>query len=138
MKKYILFLTLVFSSVSFAQTITTKIEDVSISQFELLKKVNEFYPDITLNKQVTNFYADDKIIDSQQEFDLRGTNFSKYRLGIEPDNKKVVFEYTTKDGIVVYGDITYFNGNVLRTTFNKNTNEIEVSLNGKAVYLKKG
>ena len=80
---------------------------------------------------------DDKIIDSQQEFDLRGTNFLTYRLGIEPDNRKVIYEYTSKDGGSVYGDISLFNGNVLRTTFNKEKNEIEVSLNGKAVYLKK-
>lgn len=138
MKKYILFFTLMFASVSFAQTITTKIEEVSIPQFELLKKVSEFYPDITLSKTITNFYADDKIIDSQQEFDLTGTTFSKYRLGIEPDNKKVLYEYTTKEGATVYGDISLFNGNVLRTKFDKEKNEIEVSLNGKAVYLKKG
>ena len=137
MKKCILLLMLAFASVSFAQTITTKIEEVSIAQYELLKKVNQFYPDITLNKNVTNFYADDKIIDSQQEFDLRGTNFSKYKLGIEPDNKKVLYEYTTKEGATVYGDISLFNGNVLRTKFDKEKNEIEVSLNGKAVYLKK-
>lgn len=137
MKKYILLAMFVVTSISFAQKITSKIEDVSIAQYELLKKVNEFYPDISLNKKVTNFYADDKIIDSQQEFDLRGTNFLTYRLGIEPDNRKVIYEYTSKDGGSVYGDISLFNGNVLRTTFNKEKNEIEVSLNGKAVYLKK-
>ncbi|MBP4137147.1 hypothetical protein [Flavobacterium geliluteum] len=137
MKKYILFFTLICASVSFAQTITTKIEEVSVSQYELLKKVNEFYPDITLNKNITNFYADDKIIDSQQEFDLRGSSFSKYKLGIEPDNQKLLYQYTTKEGATVYGDITVFNGNVLRTKFDKATNEIEVSMNGKAVYVKK-
>ncbi len=61
-------LSLAFTAVSFAQTITSKKEDVSIEQYELLKKVNQYYPDITLNKTITNFYADGNIIDSQQEF----------------------------------------------------------------------
>lgn len=137
MKKITLFLTLIFTTISFAQTITSKIEDVNTGQYELLKKVNEYYPDITLNKSITNFYADGKIIDSQQEFNLKGTKFSSYKLGIEPDNKKLIFEYVSAETGKVYGDVSIFKGNVLRTTFNEQKNEIEVSLNGKAVYSKK-
>lgn len=137
MKKFTLFLTLIFTTISFAQTITSKIEDVNTGQYELLKKVNEYYPDITLNKSITNFYADGKIIDSQQEFNLKGTKFSSYKLGIEPDNKKLIFEYVSSETGKVYGDVSIFKGNVLRTTFNEQKNEIEVSLNGKAVYSKK-
>ncbi|MEO7976426.1 hypothetical protein [Flavobacterium sp.] len=137
MKKYILLLGLLITSISFAQTITSKLEDVNVSQYELLKKVNEFYPDITLNKQINNFYADGKIIDSQQEFDLRNSKFSSYKIGIEPDNKKLLFEYESPETGKVYGDVSVFKGNALRTTFSEKTNEIEVSLNGKAVYLKK-
>lgn len=137
MKKFTLLLALVFSTISFAQTISSKIEEVSASQYELLKKVNEYYPDITLNKSITNFYADGKIIDSQQQFDLRGTKFSSYKLGIEPDNKKLLFEYVSSETGKIYGDVSVFKGNVLRTTFNEQKNEIEVSLNGKAVYSKK-
>jgi len=80
MKKFTLLLALIFSTISFAQTITSKLEDVNTAQYELLKKVNESYPDITLNKAITNFYADGKIIDSQQQFDLKGTKFSSYKL----------------------------------------------------------
>lgn len=137
MKKYILLLGLLVSSISFAQTITSKLEDVSVAQYQLLKKVNEFYPDITLSKQINNFYADGKIIDSQQEFDLRNSKFSSYKLGIEPDNKKLLFEYESAETGKVYGDVSVFKGNVLRTTFSDLRNEIEVSLNGKAVFLKK-
>jgi len=137
MKKYILLLTLVFTTMSFAQTITSKLEDVSAAQYELLKKVNEFYPDITLSKQINNFYADGKIIDSQQQFDLRNSKFSSYKLGIEPDNKKLLFEYESPETGKVYGDVSVFKGNVLRTTFSDSKNEIDVSLNGKAVYQKK-
>jgi len=137
MKKYILLSALVFTTMSFAQTITSKLEDVSAAQYELLKKVNEFYPDITLSKQINNFYADGKIIDSQQQFDLRNSKFSSYKLGIEPDNKKLLFEYESPETGKVYGDVSVFKGNVLRTTFSDSKNEIEVSLNGKAVFQKK-
>lgn len=137
MKKYLLLAAVLFTSISFAQTITSKQEDASPAQYELLKKVNQFYPDITLSKSVTNFYADGNIIDTQQDFDLRGTKFSSYKLGIEPDNKKVKFDYTSNEAGHVYGDVTIFNGNVLRTTFNEKTNQIDISVNGKSVYLKK-
>ncbi|MNQ26479.1 hypothetical protein D3C85_397180 [compost metagenome] len=137
MKKYLLLLAVLFTSISFAQTITSKQEQASVEQYELLKKVNQYYPDISLSKSVTNFYADGKIIDSQQDFDLRGTKFSSYKLGIEPGNKKVKFDYTSSEAGHVYGDVTIFNGNALRTTFNEKNNQIDVSLNGKSVYLKK-
>ncbi|MBL0737913.1 hypothetical protein JI750_13490 [Flavobacterium sp. GN10] len=137
MKKYLLLAAVLFTTISFSQTITSKQEEASVEQYELLKKVNQYYPDISLSKSVTNFYADGKIIDSQQDFDLRGTKFSSYKLGIEPGNKKVKFDYTSSEAGHVYGDVTIFNGNALRTTFNEKTNQIDVSLNGKSVYLKK-
>jgi hypothetical protein len=43
------------STISFSQTITSKIEPVSIDQYEFIKKVNQFYPDIPLTKQITIF-----------------------------------------------------------------------------------
>ncbi|GAA3755865.1 hypothetical protein [Flavobacterium ginsengiterrae] len=137
MKNCILLLAFIFTSVSFAQTITSKKEDVSVEQYQLLEKVNKLYPDITLNKTITNFYADGNIIDSQQEFDLSGSKFSSYKLGIEPGNKKLLFEYVSPETGKVYGDVSIFKGNVLRTTFSEKTDQIEVSLNGKSVYLKK-
>ncbi|GAA6764181.1 hypothetical protein [Flavobacterium johnsoniae] len=137
MKNCILLLAFIFTSVSFAQTITSKKEDVSAAQYDLIQKVNQFYPDITVNKTITNFYADGTIIDSQQEFDLSGSKFTSYKLGIEPDNKKLLFQYESPETGKVYGDVSVFKGNVLRTTFSDKTNQIEVSLNGKSVYLKK-
>jgi hypothetical protein len=137
MKKFTLLLALIFTTILFAQTITSKQEDANVEQYELLTKVNQYYPDITLNKTITNFYADGKIIDSQQQFDLKGTKFSSYKIGIEPGNKKLLFEYVSDETGKVFGDVQLFKGNVLRTTFSDKTNEIEVSLNGKSVYLKK-
>ncbi|KIQ14637.1 hypothetical protein RT99_22640 [Flavobacterium sp. MEB061] len=137
MKKISLLFALIFTTMSFAQSITTKIEDANPAQYALLEQVNKYYPDITLNKSVTNFYADGKIIDTQQEFNLTTSKFSSYRLGIEPDNKKLLFEYISDETGKVYGDVQIFKGNALRTTFSEKTNQIEVSLNGKSVYLKK-
>lgn len=137
MKKYVLLLSVLFTSISFAQNIESKKEDVSPAQYELLQKVNQYYPDITLNKSITNFYAGTTVIDSQQEFDVKGTKFSSYKIGIEPDNKKLLFEYVSDETGKVYGDVSVFKGHVLRTTFNEKNNQIEVSLDGKSVYLKK-
>ena len=137
MKKLMLLLAFIFTTISFAQTITSKKEDASPEQFALLEKVNKFYPDITLNKTVTNFYADGNIIDTHQEFDLTNSKFSSYKIGIEPDNKKLLFEYVSDETGKVWGDVTLFKGNALRTTFSEKNNEISVALNGKSVYLKK-
>jgi len=134
MKKFTLLLALIFTTISFAQTISSKLEDASADQYALLQKVNEYYPDITLNKAVTNFYADGRIIDSQQSFNLKGTKFSSYKLGIEPDNKKLLFEYVSDETGKVYGDVSLFKGSVLRTTFTERTGLVDVSLNGKSVY----
>ena len=137
MKKYMLLLAFIFTTITFAQTITSKKEDASPEQYALLEKVNKFYPDITLNKTVTNFYADGNIIDTHQEFDLANSKFSSYKIGIEPDNKKLLFEYVSDETGKVWGDVTIFKGNALRTTFSEKNNEISVALNGKSVYLKK-
>jgi len=134
MKKITLLLALIFSTISFAQTISSKLEDANPAQYSLLEKVNKYYPDITLNKAITNFYADGKIIDSQQSFDLKGTKFKSYKLGIEPDNKKLLFEYVSDETGKVYGDVSLFKGSVLRTTFTERTGLIDVSLDGKSVY----
>ncbi|MEZ0129240.1 hypothetical protein AB9T88_05440, partial [Flavobacterium sp. LBUM151] len=69
-----------------------------------------------------------------QSFDLKGTKFSSYKLGIEPDNKKLLFEYVTDEAGKVYGDVSLFKGSVLRTTFTERTGMVEVSLDGKSVY----
>lgn len=134
MKKFTLLLALIFTTISFAQTISSKLEDANPAQYSLLEKVNKYYPDITLNKAITNFYANGEIIDSQQSFNLKGTKFSSYKLGIEPDNKKLLFEYVTDDAGKVYGDVSLFKGSVLRTTFTERTGLVEVSLDGKSVY----
>ncbi|MCV9934385.1 hypothetical protein OIU80_19065 [Flavobacterium sp. LS1R47] len=136
MKRFALLLLLV-TTVSFSQTVTSKIEPVSVEQYEFIKKVNEFYPDIPLTKQITNFYSDDKIIDSRQEFDLRGTPFSAYSLAVGPYNKTMKYDYTTKTDGRTHGDISLFKGDVIKTVYYEDKNQYEVFINGKSVFLKK-
>ena len=137
MKKYLLILSILISTASFAQNIISKNENASAAQYELLKKVNEYYPDINLSDKVVNFYVDDKIIDTKQEFALKNTKFSSYNISFSPDNKKLLFDYTSADTGKIYGEINVMNGKYVRTTFNEKTGQFDVMVNGKAVYSQK-
>lgn len=137
MKNYILLLSFMFSVASFSQTIVSKNENATPAQYELLKKVNEYYPDISLSDKVVNFYIDDKIIDTKQEFILKNTEFSTYKLSISPDNKRVVFDFVSASNGKIYGVVVYFKGNYVRTTFNETSGQHDTMVNGKSVYLQK-
>lgn len=137
MKNSLILLSLMFTVGSFAQNIVSKSENASPAQYELLKKVNEYYPDISLSDKVVNFYVDDKIIDTKQEFALTNTKFTTYKLSVNPDNKKVVFDFDSTENGKIYGDVTVFKGNYIRTAYNEKTGQFDVMVNGKSVYLKK-
>lgn len=137
MKKYILLFGLMISTVSFAQNIVSKIENASAAQYELLKKTNEYYPDINLSDKVINFYVDNKMIDTKQEFVLKDTNFSSYNISLNPDNKKIIFDFTSSDNGKIYGEVNVFKGNYVKTTFNEKLGQFDVMVNGKAVYTQK-
>ena len=136
MRKYILLLGFMFSVASFSQTIASKNENASPAQYELLKKVNEYYPDIALSEKVVNFYVDDKIIDTKQEF-AKTADFSSYKLSISPDNKRVVFDFVSAANGKSYGAVVVFKGNYVRTSFNESSGQYDVMVNGKSVYLQK-
>ncbi|MDR6844196.1 hypothetical protein [Flavobacterium granuli] len=136
MKKYILLLGFMFSVASFSQNITSKIETATPAQYELLKKVNEFYPDIALSEKVVNFYVDDKIIDTKQEF-AKSSEFTSYKLSISPDNKRVVFDFESVNNGKIFGAVIVFKGKYIRTTINEKSGQYDVMVNGKSVYLQK-
>ena len=137
MKKYILILSVMFSVASFSQTITYKIENASPAQYELLKQVHEYYPDISLSDKVVNFYSDDKIIDSKQTFVVKDTEFTDYSLSISPDNKRVIFDFVSVKNGKIYGAVVVFRGNYVRTTINERSGQYDVMVNGKSVYMQK-
>ncbi|HEU4788526.1 MAG TPA: hypothetical protein VFS71_02480 [Flavobacterium sp.] len=136
MKKYLLILGFMFSVASFSQTITSKIENASPAQYELLKKVNEYYPDISLSEKVVNFYVDDKIIDTKQEF-AKNADFNSYKLSISPDNKRLVFDFDSVSNGKIYGAVIVFKGKYVKTTINEKSGQYDVMVNGKSVYLQK-
>jgi hypothetical protein len=136
MKKYILLLVFMFSVASFSQNITSKIENATPAQYELLKKVNEYYPDIALSDKVVNFYVDDKIIDTKQEF-AKSAEFTSYKLSISPDNRRVVFDFESINNGKTYGAVVIFKGNYVKTTINEKSGQYDVMVNGKSVFLQK-
>src|SRR6187549_1477555 len=119
MKKYILILGFMFSVASFSQNIISKIENATPAQYELLKKVNEYYPDISLSEKVVNFYVGDQIIDSTQEFATKNTEFSTYKVSLSPDNKRLTFDYESAKNGKIYGAVIVFKGNYVKTTINE-------------------
>src|SRR6187402_949621 len=137
MKKYILILCFMFSVASFSQNITSKIETATSAQYDLLKKVNEYYPDISLSDKVVNFYVGDKIIDTKQEFATKNTEFSVYEVSINPDNKRLVFTFESDKNGKIYGAVVVFRGNYVRTTINERSGQYDVMVNGKSVYMQK-
>lgn len=137
MKKCILLLSLMISIASVGQTITSKNEVANVAQYELLKKVHEYYPDISLSEKVINFYIDDKIIDTKQEFDIKNTDFTSYKLSVSPDNKRVVFDFDSAKNGKIYGVIVVFNGDYVKTTFNEKSGQFDTMVNGKSVYMQK-
>ena len=137
MKNSLLLLSILFTAVSFSQNITSKNENASAAQYEVLKKVNQYYPDISLNEKVVNFYVEDKIIDTKQEFALKDTKFSSYKLSLDPDNKKVTYDFISDEYGKIYGEVTVFKGNYIRTNFNEKLGQIDIMVNGKAVYTQK-
>lgn len=136
MKKYILLLGFMFSVASFSQNITSKMENASPAQYELLKKINEYYPDISLNEKVVNFYIDNKIIDTKQEF-AKNAEFTSYKLSISPDNKRLVFDFESPTNGNIYGAVIIFKGNYIKTTINEKSGQYDIMVNGKSVYLQK-
>jgi hypothetical protein len=126
-----------FSVVSFSQNITSKIENANVAQYDLLKKVNEYYPDISLSEKVVNFYVDDKIIDTKQDFDIKNTEYTSYKVSISPNNKRLVFDFESPKNGKVYGAVIIFKGNYVKTTINEKSGQYDVMVNGKSVYMQK-
>lgn len=102
----------------------------------MLKKANEYYPDISLSEKVVNFYVDDKIIDTTLEF-AKNAEFSSYKLSISPDNKRLIFDFESVKNGKIYGAVVVFKGKYVRTTINEKTGQYDVMVNGKSVYMQK-
>ncbi|KRD57694.1 hypothetical protein ASE40_15125 [Flavobacterium sp. Root935] len=125
MKKITLLLIILFSSAVYCQDTDMKIyiektEPVSIEQYDFIKKVNQFYPDILVSKQVTN-----NIVNNLKVQEILSTDFlyetpkdyDAYRVSISKSNTSLDYFYKLKDGTFVSGDIRLFAGSVVRTVY---------------------
>jgi hypothetical protein len=143
MKKITMML-LLFVSVSYSQikfgTLTEQTETVSFDQYDLIKKVNEFCPDLRVSKQVTNIYsgkllADDKVLLKSVLVSEMPSDCDSYIIAIMPGNYTLNYFYRIKDGKSIYGDVTVFNGAVHRTMYvvKGNTRQSKYIINGKLI-----
>lgn len=125
MKKITLLLFTIFSISTFAQKSDVtiyleKTETVSFDQYDLIKKVNQFYPDILVAKQVKNNYKNNlkvnELLSSNLVYEI--PNDAKfYFVTIDPSNAFLNYSYKLLDDTFIYGDVRIFNNQVFRTMF---------------------
>jgi hypothetical protein len=122
----ITFLFLFFAFLSYGQKTKLKAYEletttISFDQYDLIKKVHEFYPDILVSKSVTNNYTNDlkeRVLErSYLDYEMP-KDCTIYVVMIYPDNTRLDFSYKQNDSGFYYGNVTLFNGHVYRTLFN--------------------
>ncbi|UQD57000.1 hypothetical protein [Flavobacterium sp. K5-23] len=116
----------VFSQETKIKAYLEKTETISFDQYDLIKKVNQFYPDILVSKQVKNTFKNDlktnELIESYLVLPTP-TDCSDYSVLIYPDNSAVDYSYQLKDKAYVFGNVRLFNGSVYRTYFSAEGNK---------------
>lgn len=124
MKKVILIL-LFFTSAMYSQStkisaFITKDEIVSFDQYDLIKKINDYYPDLLVSKSVKNCFSnnlkENVLIESYLNYELT-SQFLSYSILLYPDNTRIDYSYETINSGFVYGNVTLFNGDVIRTMY---------------------
>jgi len=141
MKKITLLLTIMFTSAVYCQDADMKLyiektEVVSFDQYDFIKKVNQYYPDILVSRQVTN-----NIINNLKVQEILTTDFlyetpkdcDAYKVSISKSNTSLDYFYKLKDGTFVSGDIRLFAGSVVRTLYKlkDKTRVIQYYVDGK-------
>ncbi|MDX6189123.1 hypothetical protein SGQ83_07185 [Flavobacterium sp. Fl-318] len=131
MKKITILLFLV-SSFVYSQNTDVKIfiektETVNFDQYDLIKKVNQYYPDIFVSRNVTNYISNNlkvqQILFSQLIYELP-SDCEYYTVKISDNtNTSLYYNYKLKDGTYIYGDVRLFNGGAIRTLFKVKDNE---------------
>lgn len=98
-----------------------KDELISFEQYDCIKKINQFYPDLFVSKSVKNCYSnnlkENLLIESYLNFSELPQDCDSYQILIYPDNTRIDYEYHLKNGTLMYGNVTIFNDDVIRTTY---------------------
>lgn len=139
--KKITMLFLMFSSFAFSQeklkAYIQKTEVISFEQYDLIKKANEYYPDILVSKEVRNNIVSDlkeqRYLDTDLVYSLP-TDCKTYDVKMY-STYLLNYEYTLKDDTYISGSVRLFNGDYVRTLFKSkgNTRIIQYFVNGKLI-----
>lgn len=118
-----------------------KTETISFEQYDLIKKANEYYPDILVSKQVKNNSITDLnqsiYLDSELVYELP-SDCKVYSVKLL-NTFLIDYTYILNDSTYISGNIRLFNGDYIRTLFksHENTRLIQYFINGKLINEKK-
>lgn len=136
MKKIILLFLMLISFSGYSQKVkafVSKQSNLTFEQYDLIKLVNQYNPDILISKVATNNYWNDlkseELIESYLNYDLPA-DCDSYMVLLYPDNTQLDYSYKLKSGVVRYGHINVFGGSVIRVDY-------EVSPNSKLTHIYK-
>ncbi|WP_316632666.1 hypothetical protein [uncultured Flavobacterium sp.] len=149
MKKITLLLIIMFSSAVYCQDTDVKIyiektDVVSFDQYDFIKKVNQFYPDILVSRTVTNNIVNNlkvqEILTTDFLYEATPKDCDAYRVSIGKSNTALDYFYKLKDGTMIYGDIRLFAGSVVRTLYKvqDKTRVLQYFIDGKLINEVKG
>lgn len=147
MKKITLLFLLILSLPIFGQdsdmrVYLEKTDIATIEQYELIKKVNSFYPDIMISKQVKNKFKNNFKTNEFLSADLiydNVSNFKLYNVTIL-DNRCLSYTFLTPDDTFTFGEVRIFDGNTVRTLYklDKGKSLMQYFINGKLINEVKG
>ncbi|MFD2942964.1 hypothetical protein [Flavobacterium notoginsengisoli] len=119
-----------------------KTETASIEQYELIKKVNQYYPDIMISKEVKNKFKNNFKTNEFLSADVVYENTSKFKLYNVTilDNRCLSYTFLTPDDVLTFGEVRTFDGNTVRTLYklDKGKSLMQYFINGKLINEVKG
>lgn len=119
-----------------------KTDIATIEQYELIKKVNSFYPDIMLSKQVKNKFKNNFKTNEFLSADLIYDDIANYKLYNVTilDNRCLSYMFVTPEDVLTFGEVRTFDGNTVRTLYklDKGKSLMQYFINGKLINEVKG
>lgn len=122
----ITFLFLLFAFVSYGQkkhplnvNLNLIDESITIEQYDLLSKINSYYSEVVISKNVKNIYkmgTAKKIVSTLVVCNLPN-DFKLYELRIGHSNLNLDYQYETVDGGFSYGSYNLMGNDVFKTEY---------------------
>lgn len=124
MKKITLLLFITLSLPVFAQDSDIKIylekkETISLEQYDLIKQVNVFYPDILISKEAKANYKNNLKVNEFLSSELIYPNTKKFKFYNVTimDKRYLTYTFLSNDDILTYGEVRIFDGKTVRTLY---------------------